>query len=140
VIPNFDIVEAGIYRGGQPDCGEHWQFLKDLGVEQVIKLNTDSEGSDEAWTKMGGELFKVPETAWKQIITEPDIAVQILTAVEFIRPKTFIHCLHGQDRTGLVIGAYRLKRGWSKREAYVEMLSHGFHPILLGLSKAWADL
>lgn len=139
MIPNFAIVDEGspgVYRGGQPVTQEDWDSLKALGVQQVIKLNYNSEGSDAAWT---GELFRVPESFCEQLITEPDIE-GILSAVAFIRPGTFIHCKHGQDRTGLVVGAYRLKQGWTKAKAHAEMKAHGFHEVLFGLDRAWADL
>ena len=59
-------------------------------------------------------------------------------AVDAIKPGTFIHCTHGHDRTGLVVGCYRvLKQGWTKNDAYAEMLQHGFHPELLGLYLFW---
>jgi protein tyrosine/serine phosphatase len=46
----------------------------------------------------------------------------------------FIHCKHGQDRTGLIIGLYRVfYQEWTPKEAYQEMIRYGFHPWLLGL-------
>ncbi len=49
-------------------------------------------------------------------------------------PKIYVHCRHGQDRTGLVIGPQRvLVEGWAPADAYAEMLAHGFHPYFEGL-------
>ena len=39
-VPNFAEVEAGIYRGGQPN-EQGWQFLRSLGVTNVVKLNRE---------------------------------------------------------------------------------------------------
>ena len=139
MIPNFATVETGVYRGGQPTDAADWDMLERLGVNQVIKLNYDSEGSDEEWARRGHELFKLPESLAQQIITEPSVP-DILTAVAFVKPGTFIHCKHGEDRTGLVVAAWRLSQGWTKAAAYEEMKAHGFHGILFGLDKAWADL
>jgi protein tyrosine/serine phosphatase len=51
-----------------------------------------------------------------------------------------VHCTHGQDRTGWVVGAYRvLYEGVSKSVAYDEMLKHNFHEVLHGLHEAWED-
>lgn len=137
MIPNFAIVDQLIYRGGQPDA-EGWVVLKDFGVTRVIKLNEDSEAIDPVLEGM--ELFKVQIPASQQIITEPD-AQYLRDAVGFIEPNTFVHCSHGQDRTGLVIGMYRvLRQGWTKQKAWAEMMGHGFHPILFGLDKAWENL
>ena len=52
----------------------------------------------------------------------------------------FIHCHHGQDRTGLIIGLYRVEaQGWAPAKAYQEMLVNGFHPNLAGLDKYFRD-
>ena len=53
---------------------------------------------------------------------------------------TYVHCEHGQDRTGLIIGAYRVRvQRWSKSQAYQEMKAHGFHPLLHGLYSSWLE-
>ena len=47
----------------------------------------------------------------------------------------YIHCKHGQDRTGLVVALYRIfNEGWTPVEARKEMLQLGFHTMLLGLN------
>ena len=137
MIPNFSIVETGIYRGGQP-VGEDWPYLQRLGVTQIIKLNEDSEGQDIVLPGM--ELFKVLISLAQQILTEPDLQA-LRDAVGFMSINTLIHCEHGQDRTGLLVGLYRvLVQGWSVAQAYAEMRYHGFHPLELGLGKAWDDM
>jgi protein tyrosine/serine phosphatase len=50
-----------------------------------------------------------------------------------------VHCTHGQDRTGLIIGLYRLNEGWTKDAAYKEMLVHHFHSSLHGLHEYWEN-
>jgi hypothetical protein len=46
----------------------------------------------------------------------------------------YVHCLHGEDRTGLVIGLERVfVEGWSPESAWKEMLAFGFHTFYLGL-------
>lgn len=128
-----------IYRGGQPR-GDDWQRLRDLGIEQVIKLNPERLTVDEERVEMGeGELFYCPITTVEQTLTEPDLEF-VGAAAAFIRPGTFIHCEHGQDRTGLVVALYRISTGWTKESARLEMMANGFHPVLFGLDKAWSDL
>jgi protein tyrosine/serine phosphatase len=42
----------------------------------------------------------------------------------------YIHCRHGQDRTGIAVAAYRMKmQGWSLSEAQAEMQDFGFNNI-----------
>jgi len=138
MIPHLVNFGPELWRGGQPEEPADWEHLAGLGVNQVIKLNAHWEGIDQVLGLM--KLFYCPLSPVQQVFTEPDLQ-QIRDAVAFIEPGTFIHCTHGQDRTGLVVGAYRVSRcGWTKEQAYYEMLERGFHPILLGLAKAWEDL
>ena len=140
IIPNFAAVEvdAKIFRGAQPVASEDWQFLKDLGVEQVIKLNEDSEGSDDGALDLGMILYKCPISALSQAVPGIVTPDWFQDAVGFISPGTFIHCEHGQDRTGLVVALYRFwEQKWPKSLAEAEMIRHGFHKLLFGLWEAW---
>ena len=134
---NFSEVAPGIYRSGQP-FSESWHYLKTVGVKRVIKLNPDSEGDDSAALDFGMELCKCPISTMQQVLTEPDVQ-NLYLAVQLIQPGTLVHCSHGQDRTGLIIGLWRRQQGVSKDDAYAEMKQHGFHWELFGLGKAWED-
>jgi len=47
----------------------------------------------------------------------------------------YVHCKHGQDRTGLVLGLERvIDEKWAPKAAHDEMLKIGFHPFFLGLN------
>src|SRR5262249_51153776 len=40
----------------------------------------------------------------------------------------FIHCMQGRDRTGAMVGIYRIHaQGWNADQAYDEMKNMGFH-------------
>lgn len=152
MIPNLRTVSDGIYRGGQPDV-EGFQYLKELGITQIVKLNTDKEGSDDRALELGIEVFKCPITVEDQLFWPDEVVVR--DAVAFIKPNTFIHCgsdartqskldqkyniQGGQDRTGLVCAIYRLTQGWTKDAAEKEMLALGFHVLLLGLWEFWLN-
>ena len=154
-ILNFAVVDAtsGIYRGGQPTA-EGWTYLASIGVTNSVKLDLESEGTDflEIITKipagvtsdfgapwvMMPNVHYFPINFWQQLLFEPDTKA-VWGAVTAIGPKTYVHCLHGQDRTGLIVACYRLKNGWSKEQAEKEMLAHGFHKELLGLWNWWED-
>ena len=64
-------------------------------------------------------------------IFKPTVAT-VLAALQTLdaAPKpVFVHCMKGQDRTGVVIAAYRIRRqGWTFDQAYQEMLSYGHKP------------
>jgi tyrosine-protein phosphatase SIW14 len=136
-VPHFDQVERGIYRGGQP-ADDGWDYLASIGVSNVIKLNTTSEGSDDGATRRGMAVRYHPITLWQQLLTGPDI-LSMNEALAEIGPGTFIHCTHGEDRTGLLVGLYRLQEGWSKDKALLEMVQHGYHTALMGLTDYWTD-
>lgn len=146
-IANFAKVESGVYRGGQPNA-EGWNYLATLGVTNVVKLNAWRENlyepaiSDERASKLGmtvlGDEIDFPTQAFPhcQVFLPPEVELAIAT----IKPGTFIHCLHGQDRTGLVVACYRVRmERWSKGQAEAEMLAHGFHKELYGLWSYWAE-
>lgn len=137
-IPNFAIVDPGIYRGGQPTI-EGWQYLKSIGVTNVIKLNERDESSDRQAIELGLKIFYHPINLADQAILKPNKA-DVFKAVSQITTNTYIHCEHGQDRTGLIVGIYRIQvNHWTKQKAYDEMLTHGFHKILHGLDDFWED-
>ena len=139
MTPNLQLVSGNLLlsRGGQPETTDDWFELASLGVRQVIKLNTDEEAAD--FVPPGVELFKCPITTTEQVLTEPD-EQSLVDAVGFIVGGTFVHCEHGQDRTGLVIAMHRVQNcGWQKQDAEAEMLEHGFHTLLFGLWRFWQD-
>lgn len=150
-IPNLYQVKPGLWRSGQPMTAEHWAQLKALGVSRVVKLNFESEGSDDGAQTAGLIVY--------ELAIQPNGDVDIFDAIanSFTRPDparlaeaqsllqlggggVLVHCTHGQDRTGFVIGQSRvLADGWDKSQAYSEMLNYGFHPLLRGLREAWED-
>jgi protein tyrosine/serine phosphatase len=149
-IPNLVQVEPRIWRSGQPTTAEQWQYLKSIGITRVVKLNFQSEGSDYGATAAGMtvHILSIQPEGDKDIFdnilntfVKPDPArlVEIETAIE-LGGGVLVHCTHGQDRTGLAIGRYRvLYDGWSKDAAYAEMLANNFHPSLHGLHESWED-
>lgn len=135
-IPNLAEVDGSVLRGGQPSAGG-WCWLKNSGITKIVKLNLEGDASDSSGVSLGMTQTYCPIDLADQIIFKPDYST-VMAAVNAIQPGTFVHCTHGQDRTGLVIGCYRvLKQGWTKDAAWAEMLQHGFHPELLGLTLFW---
>lgn len=48
-INNFHVVTAdGVYRSGQPRGETEWNYLKNIGITTVVKLNKFSSDEDEA--------------------------------------------------------------------------------------------
>jgi hypothetical protein len=136
-IPNFDRVTADVFRGGQP-THEGWLYLQSLGVTNVVKLNRESEGSDAEAETLGMTVHRFPISYQKQILGRVS-SNTVWHAVQCITPHTFVHCEHGQDRTGLVVACDRVAMNTPKQVAEQEMLRHGFHKSLRGLWEFWED-
>jgi len=160
-IPNFGTVSSShkIYRGGEPLTAESWVFLQRLGVCTVVKLNSEKESHDDGATALHMKVVRLPITPGEQLIGSPDVRKKIESAVGVMRRgAVFVHCgsdgrskpnsfgeltdtQGGQDRTGLVVGCYRV---WAehrtKTYARREMKSFHFHALLLpGLAGFWRD-
>ena len=135
-VPHLALVEQpAIYRGGQPN-ESGWRWLVAAGVSNVVKLNPMEEGSDAPAAALGMAVHYFPVDTMEQLVGGPDPEA-MRRAVDRIGPGTFIHCQHGQDRTGLVVGLYRMREGTNKPAAWGEMMAHGFHPALRGLTDFW---
>jgi hypothetical protein len=149
-VPNLAIVRPGFWRSGQPTTTEQWQYLYSLGIREVVKLNFESEGSDLEAARVGMVVHYLgiqpsgDQDIWDNIahtFVRPD-SERLRAAQEVLNTSraVLVHCTHGQDRTGLVIGRYRvLSQGWTKEHAYHEMLDNHFHPLLHGLHEEWEE-
>ena len=128
-LTNFDLVAPGVYRGAQPTDAELANLVSRYGVKSVVKLN---HGSDA--TVAGLKL--VEEPLWAFITPDHDTVSRILDAIDAAPKPVFIHCTHGEDRTGLIVALYKMRHGASTDEAFTDMIRHGFHPYA-GVWNAW---
>lgn len=154
-IPNLVRVDESVWRSGQISSPSGWAYLATLAGGRrihVIKLNFNSEGSDAV--PLGVDVVYVPiqpegdQDVWddvRSIFLSPD-ETNVARALAMLKQcedhattdLCLVHCTHGQDRTGYVVGKHRVVNdGWSKPAAYREMLVHDFHPELRGLHEAW---
>lgn len=154
-IPNFAQVSPGIYRSGQITTQEGWNYLRQVVGPNVrihvVKLNYSNEGSDELAVESGYDVRELPiqpqgdQDTWddlKSAFTKPDMqtvaSVEALLAQATVKDVWLVHCTHGQDRTGFIIGVHRvLHEHWTKQKAYEEMRTHHFHWELRGIHEAW---
>ena len=160
-IPNFAAVNEHrrIYRGGEPPTLEGWAYVKSLGVRTVVKLNMETESTDAYARRVGLTVARLPITRQEQMAGSPELDGKIRRAVgKMSRGAVFVHCgsdsrskpdslaalfdsQGGQDRTGLVVGCYRVWVEHQKKAvARTEMKSFRFHALLLpGLANYWRD-
>ena len=132
----FEVVANKIYRGAQPtDVGI--SELAHMGVRTILDLRDEDPNQIAAegqYVKVKGMNFiSVPLSGFFEPSEENMNKIQSVLNDKSLQP-VFIHCQHGQDRTGLSVGLYRVKtEKVSAKLAEKEMLSHGFHKQLLGL-------
>jgi protein tyrosine/serine phosphatase len=126
-LPNFHRVNDLLYRGAQPRANGHETLLK-LGIKTIINLrdNDARERLEEQKARAAGfNYFNIPVT---RLGRPSDAEIQKIMAIINSPEKqpVFVHCKHGADRTGVVIGAFRiLHEGWTSERAKAEANRHG---------------
>jgi protein tyrosine/serine phosphatase len=147
-LQNFRTVRPGLYRGGHPD-GAGLDYLKRIGVKRVVNLEVgdfieafpwDISGEVDGAKARGLTEYRYPMSAFEPALSsrfdrEMNAIVALLKTATPQNP-VYVHCKHGQDRTGLVIGLERvLDEGWAPQRAFDEMVRIGFHTQFLGLDE-----
>ena len=130
-IPRFDQVAEGFYRGGQPRR-QGYEYLKQLGVKTVINLRAENQEAEEV-KSLGLHYVHIPMSPWERV---PESKIQMFFYVLRDRDSypVFVHCKYGTDRTGFMVGLYRVAfQGWSADRAYEEARAHGMWPWHLNL-------
>lgn len=126
-IHNFYQVDNHVYRGAQPS-GEGLNYLAKIGVKTVLDLREPgarSRQEEQAVSALGMHYVNVPMGG----LTPPSEGQisKILTLLEDAGTgAVFVHCRRGADRTGAVIGAYRIDFDhWDNSQALHEAIADG---------------
>jgi protein tyrosine/serine phosphatase len=138
-ITKFQPVTNWLYRGGQPDATGIDQLAK-MGFRSVISLrwNLESIKSERALCQQSGlNFFSIPLSYWI-LPTRKEIDRFFSIIDDKSKQPIFLHCLHGRDRTGMLVAIYRIAReNWTADAAYTEMKNKGFRHIQMHQLK-WA--
>lgn len=159
-LVNFMTVSPMVLRGGQPD-EDGLQLLKNAGVRLVVSLRHHSKNSTVQTSSYSffrrhtddDEIDEEEKTCDRLGLKFMNISLDGISApnfadidrfVEVFEDETnlpiYVHCLHGRERTGFMLAAYRIKvQKWTADEAYKEMLQQGFDPLRTVLSDALFD-
>ncbi len=134
-IQRFYQVSPGIYRGARPEKAGV-EFLKKAGFKTIINIDNDvyAVGAElKEADRVGLRMLSYPLSSWA---FPPDETVNEILR-ELNNPDNhpvFLHCQHGQDRTGLIVGLQRVEyEAVSATKAYREMRNLGFHRSLVFL-------
>ena len=132
-ILRFVQVDQTIFRGSQPENKMDYDRLQELGVKYVFNLRDDYreiQWEKQELDKRGIVLMSYPMSPWDK--PNPRTIKQMLLQIQQASQLggVYIHCHHGKDRTGIVMGLYRIHfQGWDRMKAYSEMASLGFNHI-----------
>lgn len=141
-ITRYYQISPGMTRGARPTI-EGLQFLARAGVKTILNLEDDmkqvSWETEEA-AKLGMKVISTPMSGfWRPKNHQVNVSLETMTNTNLY--PLFVHCKHGEDRTGLITGLFRVFYQHRDAEAsYHEMLDHGFHPTLMFLDQYYIDL
>lgn len=132
-LSNVGRVAPGIFRGAQPGK-DGYATLKTMGIRTVIDMRTTE--SEKAQVESAGmRAIAVPIEMTRDGLKEKVDKVVALMADPANQP-VYVHCRHGQDRTGIAVAAYRMKQqGWSLADAEAEMQAFGFNDVWVNFKK-----
>lgn len=137
-VPNAGRVSEHLYRGAQPREGG-LKHLKNLGISTIVDLRGEDAGSRDRERKeaesLGIRFISLPLGGFSP--PNKDQVAAFLSLFVGQSPGTvFVHCHFGEDRTGVLIAAYRIAIDhWTPDDAIKEMYFFGFnhfwHPAMI---------
>jgi len=129
-LPNFHRVEPGIYRGAAPTA-QGLKSLKTMGVKTIIDLRiekTRHQAKRDA-EALGFRWIGLP--MGKEAPTKQQVNTLLTTLGDPSKHPVYVHCQYGADRTGCMIGLYRVTvQDWPFEKAWAEMRRYGFKKFL----------
>lgn len=138
-IPRAGKVSDALYRGAQPSP-EGLAELKKLGVTTVVDLrgNRGPVASERRLVEsLGMRFIDIPVPGWSAP-TNAQVAEFLKLFKADPTQKIFVHCYLGEDRSGVMVAAYRIaQQNWTVDQAFAEMLSFGFHNHLYPAMKSY---
>jgi protein tyrosine/serine phosphatase len=109
-LPNYGKVTSSFSRSGQPTT-KGFQLLFDRGVDVVVKLNENWEYNDaKEKAEFKGRVRPLHLSAFSHPdqVEEAKVIAKTINEILSLAKKVHVHCHLGRDRTGLVVGLWRL--------------------------------
>jgi len=128
-VPNAGQINDFLLRGAQPS-NQGLAELKKLGVTTVVNLrgwSHEVESERKQAESLGLRYLNIPVSGWS-----PPTNEQVAQFLALLRSspgqKIFVHCKYGEDRTGVMMAAFRIaENNWTTEQAIQEMDFFGFH-------------
>lgn len=123
------LISEKLIRGPRPSS---YADVVALGCNRVINLETGAYEyfhNDDYEAEDASRFGVVAHKLRSSDIFPPNTGrVMLCLALIELQGRTYLHCLHGKDRTGFICAAYRMEvMGWTFKEAVKEMFDLGFH-------------
>ena len=140
-LPNTHEVHEYLWRGGEPTKAG-LERLVSMNVKTVFDLRNPGEKKipeGEICKSLGIKYVALPMSSAPPTRGQVD---KVMTAIKRAKVdsaagKIFVHCAHGSDRTGCIIGIFRVTQdGYTYEDAYKEMRKYYFSPKFTKLSGA----
>lgn len=141
-LPRFREISHGLYRSGRPNK-EALQWLKnEHNLRTIINLENSSSNirRERGWAEdLDIQFYSLPMNASQTPRDETVDEALRLMADESLHPL-LVHCKRGRDRTGLIVGLFRVEHeGVAAEDAYEEMLDLGFTTSLYKLDNYFKE-
>lgn len=130
-LPNFHQVHPFLYRSGEPtEAGLN--KLKEMGVKTVIDLRAPTKPAKQEakyCESIGLKYMNMPMSDKAPTKKQVSTLLETIDAAKKTGEPVIVHCQHGSDRTGCMIGIWRVQRdGWDFDKTYKEMRKYWFGP------------
>lgn len=135
-LGHFFQVDENLYRGQQP-TDKGLAELKARGIKTVVYLHFSKKQAahEKAVVEGLGMKFVHIPMSWITPPKQAQIDQWLKITSDPAQGPVFVHCQHGKDRTGAMVGIYRMKHdGWKYDQAYKEMKEKGYRTFLIGLT------
>jgi tyrosine-protein phosphatase SIW14 len=142
-VRNFGQITPTLYRGGQP-TSEGFRQLAKMGINIVVDTGRSTR-DEKLIRELGMQYVSLP---WYCPFPKDEIFARFIKLVhDNPDKKIFVHCRLGDDRTGMMIAAYRMgAQGWTAEDAMREMHVFGYKgvhhlmcPGLAGYEKSFPE-
>jgi tyrosine-protein phosphatase SIW14 len=132
-LSNVGRVAPGIYRGALPEK-VGYETLRKIGIKTVIDMRTTGSEKSEVEAASMRSIAIPIQMSRTGLLPKVEQVVELMA--DPANQPVYVHCRHGQDRTGIVVAAYRMKyQGWSLADAETDMQAYGFNDIWVNFKK-----
>ena len=111
-VPNFGEVTPNLYRGGLLNT-TGLKALAKMGVKIVVDLRANDANEEKEARSLGLQYVAIP---WHCPWPRDEVFARFLKLLQENKgKKVFVHCRLGDDRTGMMVAAYRMAEEKSDR-------------------------